>query len=55
MENLERCLENFPLREKDDFEKLQALVIEREKNCKLKSLTSNLLLYRIRFSLTEMI
>ena len=36
MENLERCLENFPLREKDDFEKLQALVIEREKNCKLK-------------------
>ena len=36
MENLERYLGHFPLREKDDFEKLQALVIERQKNCQLK-------------------
>ena len=36
MENLERYLGHFPLREKDDFEKLQKLVVERQKKCKLK-------------------
>ncbi len=36
MVNLERYLENFPLRGKDDFEKLQSLVLARQKDTALK-------------------